>query len=77
MNNQRVLLGLLKCLKEASINDPNVDLFWGVLTGDKGIVESAIARKADVSTRDRALIAKYRDILVARCPDTLNQWEST
>ncbi|VVB85131.1 Uncharacterised protein [uncultured archaeon] len=53
----------LKYLKSKGINDPNIDLFLGVVSGDENLVKSALGNGADIAITDSELIAKYKNDL--------------
>jgi len=68
-------IAILNCLKDAGIDDPNLDLFLSAATGDTELLEKAIARGADVNIKDKQLVSKYRDVLQKNCPDVLKIWD--
>lgn len=69
------LISILNCLRDAGIDDPNLDLFLSAVTGDTELLEKALARGADVNLKDKQLVSKYRDVLQKNCPDVLKKWD--
>ena len=43
--------------------DPDVQLWWAVVTNDIDLLRVALDRGADVDIRDTQIMARYRDVL--------------
>jgi hypothetical protein len=58
------LKSMLTRLKAHGINDPNVDVFLAVMTGDKELLQKAIDSGADLTITDTRVIDSYRNLLL-------------
>nr|VFJ55827.1 MAG: hypothetical protein BECKFW1821B_GA0114236_102420 [Candidatus Kentron sp. FW]VFJ58629.1 MAG: hypothetical protein BECKFW1821A_GA0114235_108410 [Candidatus Kentron sp. FW]VFJ76089.1 MAG: hypothetical protein BECKFW1821C_GA0114237_10983 [Candidatus Kentron sp. FW] len=54
---------LIKALFDSGEKDPNVRLFWGVLSDDVEMVKKALDEGADVNGTDKALIKRHYQAL--------------
>lgn len=77
MTDSQQFLSLLECLKKAGINDPNIDLFYGVVTNNEELVKTSLKNNADVNLTDRQLIGRYRLLLQSNCHAALREFESS
>jgi hypothetical protein len=49
-------------LREQGVKDPDVDLFWSAISGDKNVAEDALNRGAKLNTTQGDIISKYQDL---------------
>ena len=49
-------------LRAQGIKDPDVDLFWSVISGDKTIAQDALNRGAKLNVTETELISRYHDL---------------
>lgn len=74
-SRSKALRSILTRLKNHGINDPNIDVFLAVTTGDKELLQKAIDAGADLSITDTRLINSYRSLLVEIAPTELAIFE--
>ena len=75
-NDSSLLMELLDEIRSVSKGDPNVNLFMGVLDNDLDAVKKAVEDGANVNITDGAVIDYYRPLLMKRCPEKLQEWET-
>lgn len=71
-----LLMELLGEIRSVNKDDPNVNLFMGVLDNDLEAVKNALDAGANVNITDGAVIEYHRTFLLKRCPATLQKWET-
>jgi hypothetical protein len=49
-------------LREQGVKDPDVDLFWSAISGDKNVAQDALTRGAKLNTTEGDIISKYQDL---------------
>lgn len=74
MDDKRLLMQLLNAIRDEGVQNPNVDLFLGVLENDVGKVNKAIDEGANVNITDSAVIEYHRTLLSRKCPEELREW---
>ena len=74
MDDKGLLMQLLTAIRSEGVQDPNVDLFVGVLENDVGKVNKAIDDGANVNIADSAVIEYHRTLLSRKYPEELREW---
>ena len=72
----RRLIKLLEEIHRIKANDPNVNLFIGVLENDSDKVRQAVDDGANVHITDSAVIEYHRPLLLKQCRRDLEEWEA-
>ena len=72
-----LFLTLLKGIRDSGVQDPNVNLFIGVLEDDLAAVKKALEQGANVNATDSEVLNYHRGILAARMPDEFRRFRET
>ena len=74
MDDKSLLAHLLNAIRDEGIDNPNVELFIGVLENDVDKVKKALDDGANANITDSAVIEYHRTLLDRKCPEQLRQW---
>jgi hypothetical protein len=75
--HEEIVRALFQCLKRVGVQDPNVDLFLGVMTGDSALVEKALEAGASTQITDAKLLESYESRIALDCPDLYAKYQSS
>lgn len=70
---QQLFLEILKTLRNSGIQDPDLDMWYAVITGDAALLKSIT--NYDPSLTDEALLSRYRNLLETQHSDLLKKFE--
>ena len=60
----KYFLKYLKVLKQEGVEDPDIDLYIGIITHDEGLVKEALQKGANIDTTSSELFDRHIERLV-------------